>query len=249
MKAFLRLLLLVLLIPLAPPAEAADPVPIPGFAGVAIFEMPGLAEQLTRVLARARAGDLVGAADALDRLIADHPQAWTLHTTRAAIALAAGDRERAITALLEADRLGAPGLASALTRAPLDALADDARLAGLSDHPPPAPAPLPEPALIKGGQALVTPDNTGWDPKTARLITRFAFPPILKTHAFLDRPPPGPLTELNQLVARPALPPAIPAISTTTATTGIPPSPRASASSWPMWSTGQGRAPRACITG
>jgi len=186
------------------PAGADDPAasPAPGFTGVGIFEMPRLTAALTDALLRLRAGDATWAGAALQDLVTRHPRAWSLHTTRALAAAMAGERDRAIVALLAADRLGAPWLGTALGRPPLAALADDPRLKDIRDRPTPKAPPLPTPALVKQGQAPVGPGNTGWDPRAARLVARFTFPPILKTHTFLARPPKGPLAELQQLVAR-----------------------------------------------
>ena len=194
------LALIILTLP-AGPAPAQETA-APGFAGAPVFEMPRLTEALSGALLRLRAGDVAGAGATLEALVERYPEAWSLQTARAVAAALAGEPDRAAAALLEAYRLGAPGLGTALGRPPLAALADDPRLAGLRDRPKPDPAPLPDPALVKAGQAPVGPGNTGWDPTAARLVARFSFPPILKTHAFLDRPPPGPLADLQQLVAR-----------------------------------------------
>lgn len=185
------------------PAPTPAPAPAPGYAGVGVFEMPGLADALANALLRVRAGDAAGAAAVLDRLAARHPRAWALQTSRALVAAVAGDRDGTVAALLAADRLGAPGLVAALARPPLAALAGDPRLAGLTDRPAPDAPPPPGPALVSQARAPVGPSNTGWDPETARLVAHFVFPPVLKTHAFLDRTPPkGPLAELQRLVAR-----------------------------------------------
>ena len=191
---------------LAAPGRAAGeepvPAPAPGYAGVGVFEMPRLSRTLALALNRARSGDLAGSGVLLDQMMTRHDQAWALRTARALVAVRAGDMDRAVAAFLEADRLGAPGLRTLLARPELAVLATDPRLADITERPVPDLPPAPVPVLAKGNEARIGPANTGWDSEAGTLVARVTFPPIIETHAFLQRPPEGPLAELQRLVAR-----------------------------------------------
>ncbi len=183
-----------------PAPEAASTVSVPGYTGIDIFEMPALALQEAGIVSVARRGDLAGARAALGQLASRYPEAGRFQLLQAVLAAAAGDDEAAITALLEADRLGATGLGAALAAQPLTRLAADPRLTGVTDRPAPAP---PDPRLVQGGTALVTADGVGWDPAAGRITARFDFPPVLRTHRFADKPnPKSPIAQLQRLVAR-----------------------------------------------
>lgn len=182
-------------------AEAAEPPAVPGYDGVSLFEMPGVTRTEAGLLARARAGDLAGAMEILARLTTRYPDATQLDLLRAVLATAAGNNEAAITALLAADAKGAAELGALLAQPLFAGIAGDPRLAGLTDRPLPAPRD-PEPALAQGGTVTIGPEAGTWDPDTGRIRVHVAFPPILQTHAFAENPPPGPLRELQTLVAR-----------------------------------------------
>ena len=192
---------LALLLGTGVPAQSQTQSPAPGYAGVPIFEMPDLKGQEQALALQARSGDLAGAAQATDALIARYDRAWQLRIVQAALAAAQQDTDVAISALLEADRLGADNLGTLLANAPFSAFAGDPRLATLIDRPT-QPRPQPSPALVANGEALVSQANSGWDTETSRVRPRFTFPPILQTHAFADAPPSGPLADLQRLVAR-----------------------------------------------
>ena len=189
-------LALTLALPFPGLAESA-----PGYSGIGVFELPAIARAEEAILTRARLGSAEESAAQLSGLIARYPDAWRLRLLAAGLAVARGDKDGAVTALLEADRLEAPGLREILSGDEFAEIAADPRLAAIGGHPAQQPAP-PEPGLISGGQARVTPGNSTWDPERRRIVTRFAFPPILRTHSFAQNPPPGPLQELQQLVRR-----------------------------------------------
>ncbi|MEL6479420.1 MAG: hypothetical protein AAFR17_18990 [Pseudomonadota bacterium] len=170
----------------------------PGYAGVGVFEVPALVE--AEALVRLNPGAPGAHQTAMDWTTA-YPDAANLQVTAALTALAAGDDAAAISHLLGANDLGAQGLRALLTAPALARIAGDPRLADLQDHPAAEISP-PPPALVEDRRAPVTPANSTWDPGTARVVSRFIFPPILRTYAFADGTPQGPLAELQRLVAR-----------------------------------------------
>ena len=173
----------------------------PGYTGVGVFEMPALAQFQATALTRAQIGDLPGAAAAFDKLIEKYPNAAALWVNRGILAALQQETEIAIAALLKADALGADRLGTLMARPEMAALAQDPRLKDLADRS--VEPVLADPALVKEGQALVGPGNTAWDPQAQRLVSRFTFPPVLRTHSFLDKArAKGPLADLQRLVAQ-----------------------------------------------
>lgn len=81
------------------PDAALDATPAPDPGARALFEQPALNAALQAAVARAEAGDLEGAARALEALIARDPGAGDVHAARAAVALLRGDRPAALAGL------------------------------------------------------------------------------------------------------------------------------------------------------
>ncbi|MEM7188607.1 MAG: hypothetical protein AAF439_03265 [Pseudomonadota bacterium] len=176
--------------------------PITGYGNVPVFKMPAVADAQITAFRQAATRDFSGAARIIEQLVTAYPDASTFRVGRAVVAAMAGDTETAIAALRMADDLGAPDLGKLLTRPGMAALAKDPRLQDIADREAALPKP-PKAALVRHGQALVETANTAWDPQVRRLVSRFTFPPILKTHTFEDRPArQGPLAELHRLISR-----------------------------------------------
>ena len=168
------------------PDAALDATPAPDPGARALFEQPALNAALQAAVARAEAGDLEGAARALEALIARDPGAGDVHAARAAVALLRGDRPAALAGLEAA--AAPPGPApvpaenvAALLADPLFAslAADPAlapRVAALAARPAPPPPAPPVPAPLAEGRAPVTAANTRWNPGSGRLEARFTLP-------------------------------------------------------------------------
>lgn len=171
--------------PIPDAAPAPDPAPDP--VARALFEEPALGAALQAAVARAEAGDLDGAARALDTLLARMPGAGAVHAARAAVAVLQGDRP---AALAELEAAAAPPGPAPVPAENVAALLADPLFAPLRADPalaarvaildaraaPPPPAP-PVPALLAEGRAPVTAANTRWNPESGRLETGFAVPP------------------------------------------------------------------------
>jgi hypothetical protein len=168
---------------LAAPAEAPlprpGPEPVDPAAARDLFAMPQVTRATALALARLQAGDAEGAAADLDALVARHPTLGFLQANRAALAMLADDAEGALAGLEAAAARGFAGL-EGLAADPLFAplAADPAlgpRLQALTTaQVPPPPAPVPAPVVA--GTAMVSAAATVWNPASARLETRFAFP-------------------------------------------------------------------------
>ncbi len=180
---------------LSVPAQASD---ASDYVGVDVFRIPALVQE--EALLRLNPGE-AGAEARITDWIMQYPDAASLRVTAALIALAAGKDAAAIRHLQEADTRGATGLGLLLQDPALARIASDPGLADIRDRPASAPD-APSPFLVQRGIASVGPSNSIWDPQLARIISHFSFPPILRTHAYIDGKPTGPIAELQRLVAR-----------------------------------------------
>lgn len=170
----------------------------PDYAGVEIFRIPALVQEevaLRTAPAAANAGAKIA------ELLQRYPDAASLRITAALVALAAGQDAAAVRHLQAAHALGATGLGDVLKHPRFSRIASAPELANLRDRPVDVDRAL-SPALVQGGIAPVGPSNSTWDPKLVRINSHFAFPPILRTHAYVDGKPTGPIAELQRLVAR-----------------------------------------------
>lgn len=167
---------------------------------IPVLELPAFALKEAEVVSLAqKAPDQAIAA--LDLLIETYPAEPQLWVVRALLTGALGDRTAAVEALLTAERLGAPGLRRLIEKPELAGVAYDPRLSGLTDRA----APIPKravPALVQNGKATVTENNSAWNRALSRIVSRFTFPPILRTHAYADGRHEGPIGELQTLIAR-----------------------------------------------
>ncbi len=173
----------------------------PGYAGVGVFDMPGLAAAEAQVVRRYRSGDELGAASEIDGLIARHVGAYQLHMLRAELRAATDDRAGAIAGLERAVDLGFRDLFGVLAKPPLNRIANAPEVAALAARVHPAEAARPPTVgRIAGGAATVGPGNTRWDTETRSLVTYFAFPKTLSRLPLYSLPPEGSLASLVQLV-------------------------------------------------
>lgn len=164
-----------------PAPEVAGPPPRPeGFTTATepqvaydLFAMPEIAAGLGRMAALVDAGDPAGAAQVVDALAAAHPTVALLPANRAALAMLAGDHERAVADLRAAAALGYGDLPALLADPLFAALAADPRLAGLTPDPGSDTPPDPVPASLEGHVARVDGRNTRWDPATGWLTAHF----------------------------------------------------------------------------
>lgn len=182
-------LLLALLLGAAAPAPAGSlPVttplprpaaPAPDPAETAIFAMPAIVAESRAALARLRSGDLAGAARMIDGLIGNHPELASVHASRAAIAMIAGETPRALDLLERAAALGLSDPAAVTADpvfAPLAADPASARRLKAVAASPPLSADPPEPAPVVNGVARITAASTRWNSARERLEPHFAFP-------------------------------------------------------------------------
>lgn len=170
----------------------------PDYAGVEVFRIPALVQEETAL--RLNSG-VPGAQAKIAEWIQQYPDAASLRVTAALISMANGKDAEAIRHLQDADAKGATRLGALLQHPTLARIASDSRLADIRDKPA-GTSGAPPPALVKQGVARVSPSNSTWDPEHTRITTHFAFPPVLRTHAYVDGKPTGPIAELQRLVAR-----------------------------------------------
>ena len=174
--------------------------------GVPLFSAPAFVMQADAVARAIATGAIDDAAAALEALRALAPRSPVPDLLQALAAAAADNREGAITALERAAARGLPDMAAILGLPQLAPLADDPRIAALRAAPPPPAAAARPPAatVVTGADAMVSVDNTVWDPALERLVARFDFPERPPRPRLLDvRPddtPEGRL--LARLVAR-----------------------------------------------
>ncbi|MEM9370822.1 MAG: hypothetical protein AAGA26_06665, partial [Pseudomonadota bacterium] len=151
-----------------------------------IFNLPAISQlekEITGLIERRR---FAVAYERLEPIIAAYPGYPTFHIARAILAARLGQTEEAIGEFEAAWALGNRQLVALVESAPFDALKADPRIAALlSDPSPPASAAGPDvgeprPAPVTRGRALVSAQNTGWDPKARRLVSLFQFPEVLK---------------------------------------------------------------------
>ena len=212
------------------PAPVTGPLPRPDLWALvapadprteaALFAMPEIADETRRALGLIDAGDPEAAAAIFDALIDRHPEMGLLRARRAAVAMLAGDPDRAIAELEAAADVGFDELAEALTDPLFAPIAFDPAIAALAALPPAPAPPPPEPALVLGRSAPVGAGNTGWNPETERLEPRFAFPETTDAPVLAPAPRSPRATSCASMSAA-AAPPATSAISTTTATAAI----------------------------
>ena len=183
--------------PLAPPRRggatgaAAGGCPAPAqepAAAAALFAQPAIAGEMRIVLALVQAGELAAAGARLDALIARYPDLAGLQADRAALAMLAGEPERAIGRAPAAAEIGFPELAAVAADPLFAPLAGDPRLAALLARPAPPPTAPPVPAPVRDGVAPVTGANTAWNPATERLEPRFVLPETTSAPVLADRP-------------------------------------------------------------
>lgn len=167
---------------------------------IPVLELPAFALKEAEVVSLAqKAPDQ--ALVALDLLIENYPAEPQLWVVRALLTGILDDRTGAIEAILTANRLGAPGLRRLLEKPELAAVAGDPRLSGLTDRAAPVSRKA-VPALVQNGKAIVTESNSAWNRALSRIVSRFTFPPILRTHTYADGRQEGPIGELQTLIAR-----------------------------------------------
>ncbi len=168
------------------------------YAGVDVFQIPALVQEEAAL--RLNLGEAGAQGKALD-WIEQYPDAASLHVTAALAAMVRGKDVDAIHHLQMANAKGATGLGILLKHPTLARIASDPGLSKIQDRSS-GPSNLPSSSLVQRGVASVTASNSIWDPQLARIISHFSFPPILRTHAYIDGKPTGPIAELQRLVAR-----------------------------------------------
>ncbi len=180
-------------------APAAESVPDPAIE-TDLFAMPRIADESRIAITRLQGGDIAGAAEMFDRLIARYPSLPQLHLNRAALHMLAGEPNEAVAELTTAVEMGLPGLRDVLADPLFVTIRADARLESLPDLPPPPP---PAATPVVDGQALVSGANTRWSPEAERLVPGFAFPEAPDTNAVLpDQPRRGAHDLLREHVRR-----------------------------------------------
>ncbi len=180
--------------------QASSNVVVPGYGGVGIFEMPALASAEAGVRARIRAGHTTEAIDALTRVINRFPDAAQLRVFQAELALQDGDTDAAIAALLMAERLGSTNLPQILSEPQFAMIADDPRLSMLSINTQPETVNS-RPRPVRGSDAVVTGENSGWNAGLGRVVSRFTFPPATATRSLDVNAPDGAFAHLRHLIA------------------------------------------------
>jgi len=154
-------------------AQGDDPA-FRGLAEATLFALPETAARLVQAHRARRQGNLDDARQQLGRLASSHPDLGRLHISRAGLEAQAGDRTAALAALEAALATGQAGLAPALETQDFATLREDPAFRALRDRLaaqlPPAPV---RPALIAGGAAPVTAENTLWDPRRGTLLATF----------------------------------------------------------------------------
>ena len=168
-------LVLAVLLTLAAPTQAQDDYPrFRGLPEDVLFAMPRLMSEVARAGSLHRQGERDAARKIVHRLVERYPEMGYLQVARAKMALETGDRETALAALAAARDTGQAELAELLDNVGFAALAGDpafeAIRQALAVQPPTDPA---RPALIAGGSAPVTAENTIWDPYQFLLIALF----------------------------------------------------------------------------
>lgn len=203
-RPFLALLAAGWLAFAAAPA-GAQPVgwAVPGYPGVAVFDMPAVTAQEAATVRRYRSGDIDGAAALLDSLIERYGEVASLHALRAALFAAQNADAEALQALERAAALGFADVARLIAQPPLSRLADDPRVVRLlaaervaAATPPRRPAPSPPPAVVRDGVLPVTPAHATWDAGVHRIVIPVAFPGGMAALPLYDRTPPEPLAAL-----------------------------------------------------
>lgn len=185
-------------------AEAAEPTPrpVPGYPGVAIFDMP----DLTMAEALARRAVALGRYDEANRLLtpllARSPGAPSLLALAAAAAAGQRKDSLALDRLEAAVAAGYGDLFGLLARPPLNRLANHERVANLPESeagPPPLP---PRARNVRAGEALVDAENAGWAHATGDIVAYFAFPKSVRRRPLFHSPAGGALAKLVDWVKR-----------------------------------------------
>ncbi|MBY8975265.1 hypothetical protein KHP62_05570 [Rhodobacteraceae bacterium NNCM2] len=151
-----------------------------------IFLRPGIAELEREIQVLIQAGRNAEALRRAEWIIKTDDTYAPVHTTKALIELQMGNAAAATTELIEAWQLGDRRLPQLVQHPPFDRIRDNPEIREILDTAEAESAPEPNgdaavPAIVKKGQALVSAQNTVWDPAQQRLVSRFRFPDRLRT--------------------------------------------------------------------
>lgn len=197
-----RLAIAALALAAATSAEASEPrsETVPGYPGVDVFDMPGLAAAETQTRRALALGRYDEAERRLAPLLKRAPGAPSLLALAAAAAAGLGKDDLALDRLEAAAAAGYGDMFGLLARPPLNRLANHARVANLP-APDRRPAPTPPRARsIRAGEALVDAGNAGWSPATGDVVAYFAFPKSVRRRPLFSFPTEGVLAELESWV-------------------------------------------------
>ncbi len=166
--------------PFAPPA-AAQGAPA-GLETVGVFSKPQARQALANSEGLLRAGQNQQALEVLDPLLTRHPGLAVAQYLKAVAQARLGDAEGAIVSLEAAVGAGysiLPPLQSEQAFAPLRSTARFGKVLEKAQQnaarPPPTAKAAIEPAIVRGGKALVSDANTELDARTNLLFSRFRF--------------------------------------------------------------------------